>query len=74
MTELSRGVSMSIRISKSDRERAFERIANEQFDAFEQQERVIRAQQREARAEQLRLPMQLATRLREERLPLKRRG
>jgi hypothetical protein len=40
----------------SVQERSFKRVAREQFDAFERQERLIRMEERRDRAAQLRLP------------------
>jgi hypothetical protein len=48
---------MITKISQSDREREFERLVSQQFDAFEKQERLIKAEEREERARQLRLPL-----------------
>ena len=55
---------MTIKINTFDRESTFDRVAREQFDTFEGQERRIRSEERASRAAQLKLPMQLSTRLR----------
>jgi len=56
---------MTSEINKSVQQNTFERVAREQFDAFEAQERHMRAEERAARAGQLKLPVELSTRLRE---------
>ena len=62
---------MSTNITKF---RTFERIAREQFDAVEKRERAIRAEERAARAAQLKLPMHLSNRLRERKEDLRQKG
>ena len=60
-------------IRKPAEERIFDRIAREQFDAFEEQERLIREEERADRAARLNLPIHVSTRLREYRIgPLKK--
>ena len=56
---------MTSEINKSVQQKTFERVAREQLDAFEAQERHMRAEERAARAGQLKLPIELSTRLRE---------
>ena len=46
---------MITEISQSDSE--FKRLVRQQLDAFEKQERLIKAEEREERATQLRLPL-----------------
>lgn len=68
------GVSMTTNINAADGERTFERVAQEQFDAFEKQEGRLRTEERAARAAQLKLPVQLSTRIREHRESWLRNG
>jgi hypothetical protein len=44
LTELLRGACMTTKIRKSAKERTHDQVVREQFDAFERQERRIRAQ------------------------------
>ena len=46
---------MITEITRSDRE--FKRLVRQQLDAFEKQERLIKAEEREERATQLSLPL-----------------
>ena len=55
---------MTTKIIKPTEERIRDRIAREQFDAFEDQERQIKEEERAARAAQLDLPAQISIRLR----------
>jgi hypothetical protein len=74
-TELLWGVSpMTTKTIDSGQERSFDSIAREQFDAFEDQERLIREEERAARAAQLNLPMQISTRLRAHKKRLLKKG
>ena len=61
-------------IRKLAEERIFDRIAREQFDAFEEQERLIREDERAARAAKLNLPVQISIRLRKYRMELRKKG
>jgi hypothetical protein len=65
---------MTTKTTDSAQERTFDRIAREQSDAFEDQERMIREEERAARAAQLNLPMQISTRLRAYKERLKKKG
>ena len=65
---------MTTDINKTIQESVFDRVAREQFDAAEKRERVIRAEERAARAAQLKLPVQLVTRHRERKETLRLKG
>jgi hypothetical protein len=65
---------MTTKTIDSGQERSFDSIAREQFDAFEDQERLIREEERAARAAQLNLPMQISTRLRAHKKRLLKKG
>ena len=55
-------------------ERTFDRIAREQFDAFENQERLLSEDERAARAAKLNLPIQISKSLRQYRMGLLKKG
>ena len=55
-------------------ERMCDRIAREQFDAFESQERMFREDERAERAAKLNLPIQISMRLRQYRNALLKKG
>ena len=61
-------------IRKLAEERIFDRIAREQFDAFEEQERLIGEEERADRAAKLNLPVQISIRLRQYRMGLRKTG
>ena len=61
-------------IRKPAEERIFDRIAREQFDAFEEQERLIREDERAAIAAKLNLPIQISIRFRQYRMGLRKTG
>jgi len=65
---------MTTKTIDSGQERTFDSIAREQFDAFEDQERLIREEERAARAAQRNLPMQISTRLRAHKKRLLKTG
>jgi hypothetical protein len=54
-------INMTTKNSETVQETIFKRVAREQFDAFERQERLIRMEERRERAAQLRLPTSLKT-------------
>jgi hypothetical protein len=55
-------------------EPAEDRIAREQFDAFENRERLLSEDERAARAAKLNLPIQVSKRLRQYRIGLLKRA
>jgi hypothetical protein len=61
-------------IRKPAEERILGRIAREQFDAFEEQERLIRDEERADRAAKLHLPVQISIRLRQYGMGLRKKG
>jgi hypothetical protein len=70
VTDLLRGVPMTTKMIDADQVR----IAHEQFDAFERQERLIRTEERAERATRLNLPVNLSNKLRELKQNLRLRG
>jgi hypothetical protein len=48
---------MTTQISGSAKEKAFDKVVREQFDAFEREERRLRMEERLERATKLRLPI-----------------
>jgi hypothetical protein len=70
VTELLRGVPMTTKVIEADPVR----IAHEQFDAFERQERLIRTEERAERAARLNLPVNLSNDLRKLRQNFRLKG
>jgi hypothetical protein len=64
------GVPMITKIDETDQGR----IAREQFDTFERQERLIRTEERAERAARLNLPVNLSNKLRQRKENLRLKG